>query len=152
IGDRAVRSGTGLFNRNQEICGESSMSGIARATLSSSGKSASVLELAPIRRSGPRKDPGGRDWHRDRTLLDRLEAENRELRKPSSLRSRSKYYAATASPNRGPAAVAHRQPRAKRGLSAFRWRRRADDRRGRLDPSGIGLIDAGRPASLRSPG
>ena len=56
------------------------MSGIARATLSNSGKSASVLELAPIRRSGPRKDPGGRDWHRDRTLLDRLEAENRELR------------------------------------------------------------------------
>jgi len=56
------------------------MSGIARATLSNSGKSASVLELAPIRRSGPRKDSGGRDWHRDRTLLDRLEAENRELR------------------------------------------------------------------------
>jgi hypothetical protein len=56
------------------------MSGIARATLSNGRKSASVLELAPIRRSGPRKDLGGRDWHKDRTLLDRLEAENRELR------------------------------------------------------------------------
>lgn len=56
------------------------MSGIARATLSNDRKSASVLELAPIRRSGPRKDLGGRDWHKDRTLLDRLEAENRELR------------------------------------------------------------------------
>jgi hypothetical protein len=56
------------------------MSGIARATVSNSGKSASVLELAPIRKSGPRMDPGGRDSHKDRTLLDRLEAENRELR------------------------------------------------------------------------
>jgi hypothetical protein len=56
------------------------MSGIARATLSNGRKSASVLELAPIRRSGPRKGPGSRDWHKDRTLLERLETENRELR------------------------------------------------------------------------
>ena len=56
------------------------MSGIARATLSNGRKSASVLDLAPIRRSGPRKGPDGRDWHKDRTLLERLETENRELR------------------------------------------------------------------------
>jgi hypothetical protein len=56
------------------------MSGIARATLSNGRKSASVLELAPIRRSGPRKDPGDRDWRTNRNLLERLEAENRELR------------------------------------------------------------------------
>jgi hypothetical protein len=56
------------------------MSGIARATLSNDRKSASVLELAPIRRSGPRKGPGGRDWRKDQTLLERLEAENRQLR------------------------------------------------------------------------
>jgi len=56
------------------------MSEIARASLSKGKKSASVLELAPIRRSGPRKGPGGRERRKDWNLLDRLEAENRELR------------------------------------------------------------------------
>jgi hypothetical protein len=72
--------GTGLFNRNQETCGESSMSGIARASLSNGRKSASVLNPARTRGTGLRTDPGGREWHHNRNLLERLEAENRDLR------------------------------------------------------------------------
>jgi hypothetical protein len=56
------------------------MSGIARASLSNGKKSASVLELARTRGSGPRTDPSGREARKDRSLLERLEAENRELR------------------------------------------------------------------------
>ena len=43
----------------------------ARATFSNSKKSPSFLEVARSRATGPRKD---------RSLLERLEAENRELR------------------------------------------------------------------------
>jgi hypothetical protein len=56
------------------------MSGIARATLSSGKKSSSVLQLARTRGAGPQTDPGGREGRNDRNLLERLEAENRELR------------------------------------------------------------------------
>ena len=54
------------------------MSGIARATLSSGKKS--VLQLARTRGAGPRADSGGREGRDDRNLLERLEAENQELR------------------------------------------------------------------------
>jgi hypothetical protein len=74
VGDR-------LFNRNLEIGGESSMSITARARLSSNGKkSASVLEFAPTRGSGRRTDPKARERRNGLTLLERLEAENQELR------------------------------------------------------------------------
>jgi hypothetical protein len=56
------------------------MSGRARATLSNGRKSSSVHELGRIRKSGPPNDHSGRDGRKDRTLLERLEAENRELR------------------------------------------------------------------------
>jgi len=56
------------------------MSGIARASLSNSSKSASVLHPAGIRGTGPRTDPRGREWHHDRNLVERLEAENWDLR------------------------------------------------------------------------
>jgi hypothetical protein len=59
------------------------MSGIARASLSTGStgkKSSSVLQLARTRGTGPRTDPGGRGRRKDRNLLERLEAENRELR------------------------------------------------------------------------
>jgi hypothetical protein len=54
------------------------MSRIARASLSNGKKSASVLEMAPTRR---RTDPKARARRHDWTLIERLEAENRELRK-----------------------------------------------------------------------
>jgi hypothetical protein len=53
------------------------MSGIARASLSNGRKSASILDPAGTR-LGAR--PRGREWHHDRNLLERLEAENRDLR------------------------------------------------------------------------
>jgi hypothetical protein len=56
------------------------MSGIAHATISNRRKFAPILEIEAIRRSGARKDPGSRDWRKDQTLLERLEAENRQLR------------------------------------------------------------------------
>jgi hypothetical protein len=56
------------------------MSGIAHASLSNSRKSASIRGLARNRGTGPRTDPHGRDRRKDRHLLERLEAENRELR------------------------------------------------------------------------
>src|SRR6266487_646491 len=78
---------TGLFGRGQScsiatrrFAENLQMSGIARASLSNGKKSASVLELARTRGSGPRTDPSGREARKDRSLLERLEAENRELR------------------------------------------------------------------------
>ena len=53
------------------------MSGIARAGVSNGKKSASVLELARTGGTGPRTGGEGRN---DRDLLERLEAENLELR------------------------------------------------------------------------
>jgi hypothetical protein len=53
------------------------MSGIARAGVSNGKKSASILELARTGGTGPRTDGEGRN---DRGLLERLEAENLELR------------------------------------------------------------------------
>ena len=53
------------------------MSAVARANLYNGKKSASVLELARIGEAVSRADRDGRD---DRDLLERLEAENRELR------------------------------------------------------------------------
>ena len=57
------------------------MSRIARASLSNGKKSASVLEMAPTRGGGRRTDPKARGRRHDWTLIERLEAENRELRK-----------------------------------------------------------------------
>ena len=57
--------------------GVSSMSAAARANPSNGKKSASVLELARTGEGVSRADRDGRD---DRDLLERLEAENRELR------------------------------------------------------------------------
>jgi hypothetical protein len=56
------------------------MSRIARVSLSDGKKSASVLELAWTRGTGPRTDRRAREWRNDRNLLERLEVENRELR------------------------------------------------------------------------
>src|SRR5262245_2879439 len=55
------------------------MSRIARASLSSGKKSASVLEMM-TRGGGRRTDPKARVRRHDWTLIERLEAENRELR------------------------------------------------------------------------
>ena len=57
------------------------MSRIARASLSDGKKSASALEMARTRRGGRRTDPKARGRRHDWTLIERLEAENRELRK-----------------------------------------------------------------------
>ena len=56
------------------------MSEIARISVSNGKKSASVHELAGAGGTGPRTDPNGRDRRHDWDLLERLEAENLELR------------------------------------------------------------------------
>jgi hypothetical protein len=56
------------------------MSGIARASLSNGRKSAAILDLAGTRQTRLGARPRGREWHHDRNLLERLEAENRDLR------------------------------------------------------------------------
>jgi hypothetical protein len=68
--------GTWRFNPR----GECSMSEIARISVSNGKKSASVHELAGAGGTGPRTDPNGRDRRHDWDLLERLEAENLELR------------------------------------------------------------------------
>jgi hypothetical protein len=66
-----------LFIATTRFSGESSMSAAARANLCNGKKSASVLELA---RAGEAVSRAGRDSREDRELLERLEAENLELR------------------------------------------------------------------------
>ena len=56
------------------------MSGIARARLSNDKLSASILALARVREKGSRTDHSRPEGHSDLNLLERLEAENRELR------------------------------------------------------------------------
>ena len=56
------------------------MSEIARISLYNGKKSASVHELARTGGTGPRTDSNGRERRNDWALLERLEAENLELR------------------------------------------------------------------------
>ncbi len=53
---------------------------VARASLFNEKKSASVHELGRTGGTGPRTDPNGREMRKDWDLLERLEAENLELR------------------------------------------------------------------------
>jgi hypothetical protein len=53
---------------------------VARASLFNEKKSASVHELGRTGGTGPRTDPNGREIRKDWDLLERLEAENLELR------------------------------------------------------------------------
>src|SRR5262245_38292471 len=68
---------TGCSSQPLGPLGESSMSAAARANLCNGKKSASVLELA---RTGEAISRADRDSRDDRDLLERLEAENLELR------------------------------------------------------------------------
>ena len=68
---------TRLFIATTGFFGESSMSATARANLCNGKKSASVLELA---RTGEAVSRADRDSRDDQDLLERLEAENLELR------------------------------------------------------------------------
>ena len=56
------------------------MSVVARASLFNEKKSASVHELAVTGATGARTDPNGREMRKGWDLLERLEAENLELR------------------------------------------------------------------------
>jgi hypothetical protein len=56
------------------------MSVVARASLFNEKKSASVHELAGTGATGARTDPNGREMRKGWDLLERLEAENLELR------------------------------------------------------------------------
>ena len=77
VGDRAAGSACGSGAWQFNLHGESSMSVVARVSVTNR-KSASVHELAG---TGPRTDPNGREKRRkDWGLLERLEAENLELR------------------------------------------------------------------------
>ena len=80
VGDRAVGFACALGDMSVQYTGSFSMSVVARASLFNEKKSASVHELAGTGATGPRTDPNGREMRKGWDLVERLEAENLELR------------------------------------------------------------------------
>ena len=120
------------------------MSEIARISLYNGKKSASVHELARTGGTGPRTDSNGRERRNDWALLERLEAENLELRsEPSNSRSRFKPCAMLADRRSGRLglACANRQWYVLPADPApFRVSHRGDGRKDRHDPAVIVVV------------